>query len=159
MASHYVTFRYNGNGTGVSGVPSASTSYFNNTSGQYPYTVYKKLGSAPSRNYYKFKGWARSSGSSSGSSAGSNYSVLIPTADTSSVTYDFYATWEHVNVTCTFNANGGSGAPRIGAAIPSTFLRPFRHVPAIRSLDGRCLLMPHLRPIMQDSKRFHCTEM
>ena len=32
-------------------------------------------------------------------------------ADTSSVTYDFYATWEHVNVTCTFNANGGSGAP------------------------------------------------
>ena len=111
MASHYVTFRYNGNGTGVSGVPSASTSYYNNTSGQYPYTVYKKLGSAPSRNYYKFKGWARSSGSSSGSAAGSNYSVLIPTADTASVTYDFYATWEHVNVTCTFNANGGSGAP------------------------------------------------
>lgn len=111
MASHYVTFRYNGNGTGVSGVPSASTSYYNNTSGQYPYTVYKKLGSAPSRNYYKFKGWARSSGSSAGSSAGSNYSVLIPTADTASVTYDFYATWEHVNVTCTFNANGGSGAP------------------------------------------------
>lgn len=111
MATHYATFRYYGNGTYVSGVPSTSSSYYNNTSGQYPYTVYKQLGSAPSRPYFTFKGWARSSGASSGSAAGSNYSVLFPNADTSTLTFDFYATWEHVTVYVHYNANGGTGAP------------------------------------------------
>ena len=111
MATHYLTFTYNGNGTNVSGVPSNSSSYYNNTSGEYPYRVTKALGRAPSRTYFTFNGWAVSSGASSGYAAGSSYPATFAAASEETKTIVFYATWAHVYASVKFNANGGTGAP------------------------------------------------
>lgn len=107
---YYAKLTYNANGTGVSGVPGAST-YGTSTSGG-SVTGYVST-SRPTRTYFTFNGWALSSSASSGMSGGAALSL---TAATSKGTgnarnYNLYATWAHVNVTCTFNANGGTGAP------------------------------------------------
>lgn len=107
---YYAKLTYNANGTGVSGVPGAST-YGTSTSGG-SVTGYVST-ARPTRTYFTFNGWALSSSASSGMSGGAALSL---TAATSKGTgnarnYNLYATWQHVNVTCTFNANGGSGAP------------------------------------------------
>jgi len=111
MATHYLTFSYNGNGTYVSGVPSTSSSYYNNTSGEYPYRVTKALGKAPSRTYFTFNGWAVSSSASSGYAAGASYQATFAAASEATKTITFYATWAHVYASVKFNANGGTGVP------------------------------------------------
>lgn len=109
--THYLTYRYDGNGTNVSGVPAASSSYFYNSSGSYPYTVTKTLGAAPSRTYYVFNGWAESPSAASGRAAGSAYRETFVAASQNQIERTFYAVWEHETAYVNYNANGGTGAP------------------------------------------------
>lgn len=102
-----LTVSYNANGG--SGAPSGA----NYTSGgdAYPVTVNAALAtSTPSRSYYKFLGWAKSSTATGASyQPGSTYSHTFTSGTTASVV--FYAVWQHKTAVMSYSANGGSGAP------------------------------------------------
>lgn len=88
------TVSYNANGG--SGVPGKQTKWYG--------TNIKLSSTKPTRTGYTFQGWATSSGGSVSYAAGATYS--------SNASVTLYAVWKAITYTVSYNANGGSGAPR-----------------------------------------------
>lgn len=106
--AYYARLSFNANGG--SGAPSPQIAFTDapntSTSITIPSTV-------PTRQYYTFMGWNVNSSAPSGYAAGSSYPVR--TSDTADLAnarqYTTYATWKRKTIVCSYNANGGSGAP------------------------------------------------
>lgn len=108
---HQLKWSYDGNGTNVSGVPSAGQHKWAHTSDNYPFIVSITLGSAPTRTYFTFNGWSTSSTATSGYAAGASYSAAFANASENVKEIKFYATWTHNTAYVNYDANGGTGAP------------------------------------------------
>lgn len=107
MATYFAVLQYNANGGG--GAP-ASQSDFSSSPHQTKWFTVSSV--KPSRTYYTFLGWSRSSGATSASyTGGSSISIYTGTDDSPTNTATLYAVWQHQTAYVYYNANGGTGAP------------------------------------------------
>ena len=107
MSNFYAQLAYNAHGGG--GAPAAQTKSTTSIGGVVTFTI---SSSKPSRTYYNFLGWSRSSGASSGSYApGGSISIEASGVIDGTKTTTIYAIWQHQTAYVYYNANGGSGAP------------------------------------------------
>ena len=107
MSNFYAQLAYNANGGG--GAPAAQTKSTTTIGGVVTFTI---SSSKPSRTYYNFLGWSRSSGASTGSYApGGSIGIEASGVIDGTKTTTIYAVWQHQTAYVYYNANGGSGAP------------------------------------------------
>lgn len=97
------------NANGGSGAPATQNITGSATSTGWSYSTTLRTGRS-TRTYYNFLGWATSSSASSAQyQPGGTFTRVY--AQQGSYAITLYAVWEHQNVTLSFNANGGTGAP------------------------------------------------
>lgn len=107
MATYFAVLQYNANGGG-----GAPTSQSDSSSSPHQTKWFTVSSTKPSRTYYTFLGWARSSGATSASyTGGSSISIYTGDADSPTNTVTLYAVWQHQTAYVYYNANGGTGAP------------------------------------------------
>ena len=106
--AYYARLSFNANGG--SGAPSPQIAYTDTPNTSTSITIPSAV---PTRQYYTFMGWNVNSSAPSGYAAGSSYPVKTSaTADLANAReYTTYATWKRKTIVCSYNANGGSGAP------------------------------------------------
>ena len=102
------TLYYNANGgAGAPASKTVTTEWVNDSTGYF--AIFNLSSTKPSRTYYNFLGWGKSSGATSASyGAGSTFST---SSHLSSYSSTLYAVWQHQTAYVYYNANGGSGAP------------------------------------------------